>query len=264
MTTLAQLQALFQRHVLEGDARFLRSIAPPSGADSANQRAGIYAQAYRLRLREALASNYPALERLLGRDAFDSVADGYVAVHRSHHASIRWYGDALSHMLERMLPDQPWLHELAEWEWAIASAFDAADATIVGAAELQRVSAEAWPSARFVFHPSMRSLRLRTNAPQLFKALSADAVLPPPGITEDTFWLIWRQKLTTRYRSMVPAEASALNTMHEGSTFEHMCTTLCDWYAPEEAAVQAARLLRTWMDEELVCKVLHDAHPRER
>ncbi len=255
--TLAHLQDLFQRYVLEGDARLLDRIFPPNGEDSAASRASIYAQAYRLRLQEALASNYPRLEQLLGPELFGSIAARYINSNPSRDASIRWFGGELAAMLAGMFPDRPWLSELARWEWAIASAFDAADAIPIRSEDLEQLAPETWQSVRFEFHPSVQAFTLHTNAPLLFKMLTDDEHTPPPSATGETHWLIWRQKDSTRYRSMHPGEATALNTMKDGGTFAEMCTTLCASHAPDEAALQAARLLRTWIDEELVCKVLH-------
>src|SRR5690606_13210963 len=125
MTTLATLQASFQRHVLGHEERFSDRIAtPPAG--SAEERIAIYRDAYRIRLREALASNYARLESLLGEAAFAEIADAYIEAQPSTFRSIRWFGDALPALLEAALPAKPWLAELAQWEWAIAAAFDAA------------------------------------------------------------------------------------------------------------------------------------------
>lgn len=258
MTTLASLQASFQRCVLEGDPSFSKRIAPPP-TGSVEQRMAIYADGYRIRLREALASNFPQLQRLLGEAAFAEVADAYLEARPSTFRSIRWFGDALPAVLRTALPNQPWLAELAEWEWTLAAAFDSADAPAVTVEELSRVPAEKWPSLRFVFHPSVRSLRMRTNAPELFCALTHEADVPSPEATSETFWLISRVELTTRYRSMMVSEARALSTLLQGRTFEAMCTTLSALHAPHETALHAAQLLRAWIDEDLVCKVVRAA-----
>lgn len=263
MTTLASLQASFQRHVLEGDRSLLDLIAPPRKGDP-RQRAAIYADAYRLRLREALASNYPRLQELLGENAFAQVADAYIEAHPSAYRSIRWFGHALPASLRAGFPHQPWLAELGEWEWALAAAFDAADAPAIAAHDLSSVSAHEWPALRFGLHPSMRCLRMRTNAPQIFKALVDDADVPAPAETEETFWLISRVGLVTRYRSMAASEITALDSLLRGSAFATMCTTLCDWIAPEETALYAAQLLRAWIEEGFVCKIIRAAESEDR
>ena len=263
MTTLATLQASFQRHVLGHEERFSDRIAtPPAG--SAEERIAIYRDAYRIRLREALASNYARLESLLGEAAFAEIADAYIEAQPSTFRSIRWFGDALPALLEAALPAKPWLAELAQWEWAIAAAFDAVDAAPLTAAHLSGLAPTDWPNLRFGFHPSVRCLRLRTNAAHLFDALAHDAEVPAPEVTSESSWLISRRGLTPRYRSMHASEARALRTLLEGGTFEEMCTTLCEAHAAREIALHAAQLLRGWIDEELVCNFVCAAQPESR
>jgi hypothetical protein len=253
--TLTDLQRAFQRHVLAQDAALLQYATDTDDAP-AESRAAIYREAYRLRLRDALASNYPRIKQLLGTEAFEQIADAYIDAKPSTFTSIRWFGDELAAQLERTLPAQRCLYELARWEWTIASAFDAADVAPLSVADLSTIPGEHWPALRFEFHPSVRCLQMSTNAPQLFKALTEDAEVPQPQVTSMAFWLIWRQKLTTQYRSMPASEAHALNTALAGENFEAMCTTLCDWHAPEEIATHAATLLHTWIAEELVCNAV--------
>lgn len=263
MTTLTHLQSLFQRQVLDGDPSFADVVAlPPTG--SVAQRISIYTDAYRIRLREALASNYPHLRSLLGEPAFTEIADAYIEAQPSKFRSIRWFGDALPAHLRNALKSQPWVAELAEWEWALAGAFDAADATPITVTALSNVPVEEWPSLRFALHPSVHCLRLRTNAAHLFKALAHEAEIPSPCVTPESFWLISRFDLATRYRSMAVSEWRALCTLLEGGTFEAMCSTLVASHDPHETALHAAQLLRTWIDEALVCNVIRAAERTAR
>ncbi len=263
MMTLAQLQARFQHEVLERDASFADAVAqPPTG--SATERIAIYTNAYRIRLREALASTFPRLRSFLGETAFAEIADAYIDARPSTFRSLRWFGDALPTMLRTALPNQPWVAELGEWEWALAGAFDSADAAPITAAALSGLPAADWPGLRFVLHSSVRCLRLRTNAVRVFKALSDEAEIPSPRADAETFWLVWRVGFETRYRSMPQSEWHALHTLLEGGAFEAMCTTLAAYHDSHEPALHAARLLRTWIDEALVCKVVRAAERTER
>src|SRR5579872_6326059 len=60
---------------------------------------GIYANAYRERLHEALRSNYGALHQLLGDHDFAAMAYAFTAAHPPETASIRWFGAALPKFL---------------------------------------------------------------------------------------------------------------------------------------------------------------------
>ena len=126
-------------------------------------RLAVYSNAYRIRLAEALAANVPQLQQLLGAEEFGAVASRYIDEHPSQFASIRWFGDRLAQELERSHAAQPWLAELARWEWALAASFDAQDATAVGIEALAAVAPDDWGELRLEFHPSVQHLELKNE-----------------------------------------------------------------------------------------------------
>lgn len=252
---LAELQRDFQRHVMHGHERIVDAVGGTPRVPAA-LRLSIYSEAYRLRLTDALASTLPRLQQLMGNDQFAAIAREYIDLSPSTYPSIRWFGDQLPLLLQRSFPDQPWLAELACWEWAIAAAFDGADAEPVEVEALAAVAPDQWPSLRFQFHPTVQCLQMRTNAPVLFKALSAEAPLPD-GVALDAPqpWLIWREDLKTQYRSLTADENAALEVMRAGGTFEALCDTLCAWHDLEAVPAQAAGLLKRWVVERMIVGV---------
>lgn len=252
MTTLAELQRDFQRHVMHGHDRIVDAVESTPRV-SATTRLGIYSEAYRLRLTDALASTLPRLQQLLGKDEFARVAGEYIDLCPSSYPSIRWFGDRLPALLDRSYRNQPWIAELARWEWAVASSFDAADAEPIGVEALGAIPPEHWPALQFEFHPTVQLLRMKTNAPTLFKALSDDAPAPAGvKLDEPQSWLIWRESLTTQYRSLGADEAAALDHVRTGGTFESLCDTLCAWHEPEAVPMQAAGMLKRWVVDQMI------------
>ncbi|MDY6948994.1 MAG: DNA-binding domain-containing protein, partial [Pseudomonadota bacterium] len=164
VSTLAELQRDFQRHVMHGHERIVDAVGG-SPRVPATVRLAVYSQAYRLRLTDALASTLPCLQQLMGKDQFAAIASDYIDLSPSTYASIRWFGDQLPLLLRRSFPEQPWLAELASWEWAIAAAFDGADAAPIGVEALATVAPDQWPTLQFQFHPTVQCLQMRTNAP---------------------------------------------------------------------------------------------------
>lgn len=255
VSTLAELQRDFQRHVLYGHERIVDSVGgtpqmPPS------LRLAVYSQAYRLRLTEALASTLARLQQLMGKESFATVASEYMDLCPSSHPSIRWFGDRLPVLLRRSFPDRPWLAELATWEWAIAAAFDGADAAAIGVDALAAIAPERWAALRFNFHPTVQCLQMRTNAPLLFKALAAAAAIPDCLVLDEPQpWLIWREGLKTQYRSLAADESAALQAMQAGGTFETLCDTLRTWHDAVAVPAQAAGLLKRWVVEQMIVGV---------
>ena len=83
-TRLRQLQRELQSHLLGGPSSIADAIAdapPLSVAD----RLGIYRNAYRVRLIEALDDTYPVLHALLGDEVFVALGEEFVSAHPSVH-----------------------------------------------------------------------------------------------------------------------------------------------------------------------------------
>jgi len=257
MSALAQLQREFQDYLLRGKGAVLARVVGTARVPAAT-RLGIYAGAYRSRLAEALTSNYPVLAKLLGEADFGSLAAEYIAAHDSPFFSIRYYGDGLARFLaaREHYAAAPVLAELAQWEWSMSSVFDAADATPLGTGDLAHIPPAQWAQLRFRWHPSVQRLTLCWNVPQLWKALSEDRERPEMtvGVTP-TEWLLWREDLTSYYRSLAKTEAGVLDAARSGWPFGELCALLCDELGDSEAPARAAALLRGWITAGLIVEV---------
>jgi hypothetical protein len=254
MSPLARLQRDFQDFLLCGE-RAVEAHVQGSARVPVATRLGIYAGAYRSRLADALASNFPALAKLLGETDFQTLAADYVRTHDSPYFSIRYYGDALAQFLatHEDYAAAPVLAELAQWEWAMTSAFDAADAAPLTHAALAGISPQQWAQLRFGWHPSVQRLTLWWNVPQLWQALSDDTERPATSVAAaPVHWLLWREHLTTYFRSLGRTEAIVLDAARSGWPFGELCELLCDEVGEPEAPAQAAALLRGWVQSGLI------------
>lgn len=251
MSGLAALQAAFQDDLLGRPSDAVRHVRATSKA-SAETLLGVYREAYRLRLIEALSDDHPALLKLLGAEAFAALTRAYADAHPSRHPSIRWFGAALPDFLRTAAPwaERPWLAELAAFERALRDAFDAADAPPVGVEAVAAVPAEAWPRLRLAFLPSLRRLDLSWSVVRTWKEGAAPERLEAP-----VAWAIWRPQLVTEYRSLDPDEAWALDAAARGAAFAALCEGLLRWHAPEQAPARAAGLLRTWLEQGMLAGV---------
>jgi hypothetical protein len=248
--TLPLLQTQLQANVLHGAGDIVAGI-DTSEAVPAATRLEVYANAYRLRLIEALQSNYPVLHYLLGDEQFSELALGYLAEHPSQHFSIRWFGHRLAEYvgIAPQYAERSWLHELAQWEWATAAAFDAADATVLTMDMLAQVAPQDWLELRFALHPSLTRLQVASNVVALVKAAAAEQSPPAPQELPAANWCIWRQDLQVRYRSLATEEAAALAALANGANFGGVCEELTAFWPVEQVPMQAASLLKTWLND---------------
>ena len=257
MKDLASLQRAFQRHVYRPGRAMERAVQATPRA-SAARRLGVYADAYRLRLVEALGSDYPGLLGLLGEAGFDRLMREFIAAHPSRQPNLRWYGAELARFLARAprWRRRPLLAELARFEWALGLAFDAADAPPATPEEIARVPAADWPGMRLRLHPSVQLLWLRGNAARVWRAASAGRKRPAAAMRlRPVGWLVWRKGHEPFYRSLPPEEAWALGAAGRGRDFAALAGGLRRFVGAGRAAQTAAQLLRNWLSEGLVCAI---------
>ena len=251
---LAQLQQAFQAYVLGGEPAIRDRIVGTARVD-VDTRLGIYANAYRLRLLEALGTDYPGLKAMAGDDEFDRLGHAYIDTHPSQLASLRWYGDRLAGFLRTTAPwrDYPVFAEMAAFEWAMSDAFDAEDSVPATVDDMAAIAPDRWPELTFMLHASVRRLDLRWNVPTVWQALVAGDEPPPLATGEHPVaWLVWRHELLTHFRSLAVDEAWALDALQRGETFAAICAGLCEWIDAPYVAAHAAGLLKQWLIDGLI------------
>ena len=225
---------------------------------SAEFRLQIYAEAYRLRLEEALETDFEGVHSLLGDEQFHALCLRYIDAHPSTHYSLRYFGQTMADFLRTTYPyaAQGVLADLARFEWSLIDAFDAPDNHVVTVEDMARFAPEAWPLLRFEFHPSVQHLQLDWNAPRIWAAIKDQQTPPTPEKLEPpASWLVWRQNYQSYYRPLSGAEALALECARAGKNFAELCEDLCRQMAEEETAAAAAGFLHRWISDGLVSEV---------
>jgi len=261
MPRLNELQAEFARHVLNGEGGMAEHVLGDRGID-ADLRLAVYANAYRARLAEVLERDFAALHYHLGAERFEALAGDYIDTHPSPYFSLRWFAQALpdfllGHPLGR---EAPALAELARLEWAFVEAFDAADAACADEAAAAAVPPQEWPSLRIGLHPSLRLVAHDWDIIALWQAYRDDAPTPPlrrldaPGCC-----LVWRRELDTQYRALAGDEAAGLDALARGGDFSDLCERIAAHLdEPQQAALRAATLLKTWLSAGMIAALGDD------
>ena len=225
MTALSRRQTEFQEYLLRREGRPDELVMGTARVD-ARTRLSIYADAYRLRLLEALDTNYPVLHHWQGDAAFQTLGGAYIDVCPSSHYNIRYFGEQLPRFLAVVEPycNTPALSEMAALEWALTLAFDAADRPVRTAEDAAAIPPAHWPGMRLTLHPSLGRLDLHWNVPAIWKAIQQKQAPPEPQAgSTPTAWLVWRQKLSPCFRSLSVDEAWALDAVRRGDDFAGLC-----------------------------------------
>ncbi len=259
MSPLINLQNQFQRYLLTGQASIQESIVN-SEKVPASQRLFLYLDSYRCRLIDSLISNFPVLSEYLGYDVFQQLAVDYINRHPSPYRSIRWYGDIFADYLREQT--EPYLSELAEFEWKMTLAFDAADDETLTIEQMATIPPEIWENIRFRPHASLQRMDFYWNIVDLWEAVSNNETAARPLKNSSTTpWVLWRRDYINRFYSLCESEAWALDALIKGSTFGELCTGLCEWFDEQEVGMQAASMLKGWIQSGLLKDIQIEGTP---
>lgn len=256
MSVLADLQRAMQARVLRDDASALDAVVASADAGT-GRRLGIYTHAYRARLAGVLRSDFPGLRALAGEDAFERLARAYVEATPSTHFNVRWYGTRLAAFARAQTPwsARAELAEMAELEWKLGLAFDAADEACVEFAALVALAPADWPALRLRTHASLQHARLTRNVDAIRRAVDREEAVPAlEAWPEAQGWAAWRKDAIVRHRRLEDDEAAALDALDGGASFAELCAQLCRWHAAEAVAARAATLLRRWVEDGWIAK----------
>jgi hypothetical protein len=255
---LAELQLHFQRCLLTPPDAGPHPWVRDNGRAAPERQLAVYIHAYAARLKEVLASDYPAVLVAIGEDAFERLSQAYLETHPSQCFSLRDFGARLASFIadEPAHCELPWLVELARFEWALGQAFDAADTPIARIEDMAAIKPEHWPALRFELHPSVQGLDFSWNTPGMWSELTAEQPSPVTAIeSEPTTWLVWRERLTTRFRSVPVDEQVALNCARDGGSFSEICERLTAVIDADTVPLRAASLIKGWLEHGLISAI---------
>ncbi len=251
---LQDLQNAFQHYVLSGDREqpAIANLIDGRYGLPVPQRLAIYFDAYRIRLREALAEAFDKTYSYVGDETFAELCNNYIDQHPSQFRNLRWFGDQFAAFAAETLPDYPMVAELARFEWALSLAFDAQDAPVLAATDLQSLAPEAWETIGFTLHPSVQMLPLQWNVPAIWLALGREETPPDAQNVEPACdWLIWRKDLQPHFRSLSAFESMALQGLALGQSFSDVCSAAAE-ASDIDITEQIAGWLHTWMSESVL------------
>jgi hypothetical protein len=255
--SLAEVQALFQRGILDGDDTAMTLVRRPP-RDSSEVMFGVYRNAYSLRLVEFLQNDFEKLSIYMGQDRFGAMSRDYVKAHRSDTPNARWYSRHLPEFLasDPRYRDEPQLRDLAELERAVNDAFDAPNSPTVSLGELALIGAECIAMARFQASPSVRRLSVTTTVADMWPALLADAPVPAAQMLDAAAEiLVWRQNESSHFRVIDSEEAMAFDEMRNGVPFGVLCEMIAVMGDPDSAALRAAGYLRSWIESTIIAAI---------
>ncbi|RDV03463.1 HvfC/BufC N-terminal domain-containing protein [Undibacter mobilis] len=181
--TFQTVQAQFAGALIDAE----RAVPPAVSSHTARtpqKRFAVYRNNVIVGLSEALRTQFPATERIVGREFFAALARVYIASEPPRSPVMMSYGQRFPAFIERFEPAAtlPYLADVARLEFARTQAYHAADAAPLDATAWQSIDADALGQARVGLHPSLRIVR---SAFPVVTIWSMNAGIIEPASIED-------------------------------------------------------------------------------
>lgn len=253
-----QFYQQFEAYLKGSDTPITTCIISDEKGD-AIERMGIYRDAYALRLIDILYGDFPVIYEILGTDAFIKMAKQYLTAYPSTSFTVRHFGQYLAKFLSETQPyaNHPYLWQMADFEWAKGTVFDAPDTGIFTLEQLAVLPESSWETATFQFIPAITRLVYDYNIPQIWQAVNDDKQDQEPTALDTPMpWLMWRKSLNPNWYSMEADEDWFFIQARRGENFTTLCEGLSKWIDGEEKIAQrAAEIVRRWIDEQLLIAI---------
>ncbi len=242
---LRDLQLEFLRAVMMGGAA-PASVEGDGRADAA-ARVAVYANMGAARFRDALASVYPVLLRVLGDDAFTELCASYMAAHPSRHPSLRWVGRDMPSFLGGSGSGGEC--DLAALEWARHDVWDAVDEELLDMPAVAALGPEGIGDLELRLVAAHRVVAVGHAVEPVWRGQAERAEVSKGML------LVWREDVSVYHRRVGEEEAGALGMAAvAGMSFGDLCERLASGRRAEEAAQVAAGMLGRWVTDRLLVR----------
>ena len=167
----------------------------------------------------ALASRFPATERIVGPAFFAGMARTFVGLHPPRSPVLLDYGDDLPGFIEQFGPAAglPYLADVARLEAARGKAYHAADAAPLEPSVLAAVPVDRLASLTVTLHPAASILRSRHPVVTIWAMNAGEADLAPVEARAGEDALVARPGLEVTVRRLPPGAAAFLSGLGAGA-----------------------------------------------
>jgi hypothetical protein len=198
----------------------LAGVILPSPSLRPEERLAIYHGMYPLRMRDALASDYPGLEHFLGEEGFARFVHDYVQTYPSRSYTLNRLGDHVVEFLRKKkgLKHREFLLDLARLERAVSEVFDEAETPRLTEGQVQAVPAEAWSKARLVPIAALRLLTLRYPANAYLESLKDEEHRHPRPLRKDGCVAVYRRNYAVYRQDLTRPAFGLLQDLVAGKT----------------------------------------------
>ncbi len=242
-TPLADAQTTMQAAILQGLAY---DSAPDAWIRSKEKFApaeqlAVYVNAYRFRLMDVTAEDYPVLKYYLGAAAFDCLMDDFVHATASQHFNVARYTAQLPDFLATHAVGDAFACELAVLENAMAQLLDAAETVALEPAHLVGMTPETLMQTRLYPRAALQLFAFDYPVNRYFIDVKEEAAPVPPTL-QATFVAVFRHEDVMWRMELAADEYQLLTKLFAGMLIGDALAQV-----EESAAAKLSEYFSRWM-----------------
>lgn len=230
---------------------------------------GIYNNAYHQRLINISAELYPILYHTLGEAVYTRLWLEYLAQHPPRPGPMSLLGENLHDFASRhtQFGKLPAMLDIIELETLLIALFDRADQIAFTRADLQQLTADQWPSARWPVRDDWAVMQSDFDLEKYWAAMQqwlasdhAQSGEVPFGVERagremlaaGNFYLVRRVQYRMQFQRINAQMHCFLCALREGNSFADICAGLADRFPDQDIPALGLSLLLTTIDLELL------------
>lgn len=248
------LQGDFARALLDAD----RPVPGPVTSYTARapqKRFAVYRNNVTVGLVRALRTQFPATERIVGKDFFAAMARTYVVTEPPRSPILVAYGDGFPGFIARFAPavDLPYLADVARLELARTRAYHAADAAPLDPLLWQGLDPNILSDVRIALHPSVQILRSAYPIVTIWSMNSGGATLSSIEDCSAEDALVIRPRLDVEVRRLPLGGTAFLGALASGATLGDAALSATADHTEFDLAANLAGLIGAGLATKLCC-----------
>ena len=227
MTPLADTQATMQEAIVEGDSLDSKPDAwiRAKTQFTATAQLAVYINAYRYRLYDVVAEDYPALKHYLGVQKFETLIRDFVNTAQSNHFNVARYTAKLPELLATHPLHDPFASELARLENTLAQLFDAEETIALEPSHLAGMTPDSLMKSVLQPRAALQLFAFTYPVNRYYLAVM-DEEAPPPPTPEKTFLAVFRHEDVMWRMDLGEHEYRLLQKLFAGMTIGEALDTL--------------------------------------
>lgn len=214
----AQQQTL-QDAILRGpgfDSQPATWIRPKSDFPS-DQQLAVYTNAYRWRLFDVVAEDYPILKTYLGADRFKALIRDFIEAIPPQHFNVARYATALPDYQRTHASSDAFSRQLCALETAIAQVADAPETPALTPEQLEGITAHVLLDSRLEMRKALQLFAFDYPVHAYYGAVKAETTLPAVA-PEPSFLVVFRNEDVVWRMDLQAEEYTILSALHAGRT----------------------------------------------